>query len=316
MSDDLIELPPAERRHLRDLAEAWSTYGPALREWAGLDGGMQWKTVNGADYLTRYRQDPETGKKRFTSLGRRNPMAEWAYEDFYRRRDAAKNTVLAGRDGIAKAGRVAKAYGLSRMPAKTAEVLRALSMRLCDDDVVVFGGTSLLAYEIDAGAQAPARLVEDDRLIMLALRANLQSDRIGAAYTAATLDDAGIVERGDRTIFHTPGFPAVEIWRPEYLLDRLEDRDRIEVLQMALASAPVTGLTVARDAQPVEFRTLDVRTYAMAAHALRGEGAIWNERASCAVALAARMGLAFEPEQETVLRDPADYDDDIGSPRI
>lgn len=102
-----------------------AAYGPVLRDFGTLDGGMAWKTVSGADYLCRYRQDPETGKKKFTSLGRRSPETEAAYDAFITRRDAAKQTVYATRNEIALAGRVAKAYGLARMPAKQAEMIRA-----------------------------------------------------------------------------------------------------------------------------------------------------------------------------------------------
>ena len=83
---DLTPMSPAETRHLRDLAEAWETYGPALRTKLALDGGMQWKTVHGADYLCRYRPDPDTGKKKFRSLGRRSRETEATYQDFIGRR--------------------------------------------------------------------------------------------------------------------------------------------------------------------------------------------------------------------------------------
>ena len=67
---DTTPLTEAQVRHLREIGEAWKIYGPALREWAGLDGGMQWKKVQGAEYLARYWQDD--GRKRFTSLGKRS----------------------------------------------------------------------------------------------------------------------------------------------------------------------------------------------------------------------------------------------------
>lgn len=315
MDDELTELGSTERRHLRDLAKAWASYGPALREWSTLDGGMQWKTVNGAEYLTRYRQDPESGKKRFTSLGRRSPETDLAHADFLKRRDEAKQTVLAGRDGIAKAGRVAKAYGLARMPSKMAEILRGLWLR-SSQDVVVFGGTALFAYELDAGVLAPARLTEDERLILLPLSSDVTAEQLAVVYTAATKEDAATTKRRGRTIFHTPGWPAMEVWTPELLVDRMESHDQTDVLRAALACAPVKGFTVARDAQPVEFKTLDVRSYAIAANVMADDpDDAWSERARCAAVLASRLGLAFDDDQAAAFPELS-TDTAVGSPRI
>lgn len=304
MDDELTELGSTERRHLRDLAKAWASYGPALREWSSLDGGMQWKLVNGGEYLTRYRQDPESGKKKFTSLGRRSHETELAHADFRKRRDEAKQTVLAGRDEITKAGRVAKAYGLARMPTQTARILRGFWLRSAAPAVAVFGGAALFAYELEAGVLAPSRVLEDESLVLFPLAPGLTAEQMAVAYTATTGEDASTTKRRGRTIFQTPGWPAMEVWQPEFLLDRLEDRDQQDVLRAALTYAPVKGFTVARDGQPVEFNTLDVRAYALAARVMADEpDDAWGDRAHCAMALAHRMGLEFDADQVAAFPD-------------
>jgi hypothetical protein len=70
---DLSKMRSDQAQHLQSLREAWAEYGPAARMLEQLPGGMTWKTVKGAKYLCRYFQDPATGRKKFTSLGRRSP---------------------------------------------------------------------------------------------------------------------------------------------------------------------------------------------------------------------------------------------------
>ena len=76
----------------------WPEYGRSLREKYDLDGGMQWKSPKGIEYLTRYRQDPETGKKKWSSLGRRSPETEAIYAEFMGRRANARQTIQAHKD--------------------------------------------------------------------------------------------------------------------------------------------------------------------------------------------------------------------------
>ncbi len=295
---DLTEMDPDARRHLRAFAELWAPYGQAMKAWADLDGGMTWKTVNGADYLARYRQDPTSGKKRFTSLGRRSAETEKALADFIARRDEAKNIVVSNRDRIATAGRVAKTYRLARVPARTASIVQSLWLRSLDRDVTVFGATALFAYELDTGVLTPPDLSDEDRLILLSRRPDLDPIQVGAAYTATVGDDAAITEERHRTIFAFPGWPAVEVWQPDYLLAQAED-ERARVLGEALASPPYVGFAVSRDRHPVEMRTLDPRAYAMAALALGHDEEIWAQRAEFASLLVReRWPEPFSDDQE------------------
>ncbi len=284
---DLTEMSPAEARHLRDIAEAWATYGPALRAKLQMDGGMTWKQVNGADYLCRYRQDPDTGQKKFTSLGRRSRETEATYKDFISRRDAARQTVLSGRNDIALAGRIAKAHGLARLPAAQAEILRSFWRGSLDEHLTVFGGTALFAYEMETEILSPIEITRDDHLIFLFDGASdLTTADICEAYQDASGSKAEMRRQRDRYVIRPDNnAPGIEILTRKNLLDQAGDGDEADVLLDALQMSVVRGLTVARDAQPVEITAPDPRTYALAAYVLGRNDEIWAERAEFAATL-------------------------------
>jgi hypothetical protein len=304
MHDDLEEMDPAQARHLREIADSWATYGPALKVWSALDGGMTWKSVHGAEYLCRYRQDPKTGKKRFSSLGRRSAETEKTYTDFIERRGSAKSTVLVNRDRMTTAGRVAKAYGLARMPVAAADILRALWLRSLGEEVAVFGGTALFAYELQTKILAPAALERDERLILFRRRPDLPVDDIVGAYEAAVDAPARLVKTKDRIVIRAAAAVPVELWDRDAVLGQLDDPDRIEVLEEGIAADCLTGLTVARDGQPVEFRTFDLRTYALMASVLGHDDDVWSRRARFAATLVCgHWPEPFDPRQTAAFPD-------------
>jgi hypothetical protein len=104
--------------------EGWEIYGPALRDKLAIHGNVTWKTAKGAQYLVRYYRD-DMGVLVNKSLGRRSPETEAIFEEFRKRRETARRTVAEGEASMALVGRLAKAHGLARMPAKHAEIVRA-----------------------------------------------------------------------------------------------------------------------------------------------------------------------------------------------
>jgi hypothetical protein len=316
---DLNLMRPAEARHLHDLAEAWGTFGPAMRAKLQMDGGMQWKSVNGAEYLCRYRPDPDTGKKKFTSLGRRSRETEALYRDFIGRRDAARQTVLAGRDDIALAGRIAKAHNLARLPAKHAEILRTFWRGSLDEHLTLFGGSALFAYEIPTEILTSNDLTREDGLVFLSDGSpDCTTEDIVEAYDDATGAKAHISRRQDRLVIRSGDAPSVEIWDHEFLLGQAEDADQADVLRDAFRMGTVRGLTVARDAQPVEITALDPRAYALMAHVLGQQDEVWADRAQFAATLVReRWSEGFDPRQEAAFPDLClDVDDQprLGGP--
>jgi hypothetical protein len=263
-----------------------------------------WKSVNGADYLCRYRQDPETGKKKFTSLGRRSPETEKVYRDFLDRRDQAKHTVASSRDQMSTAGRVAKAYGLARMPAKSAEILRAIWLRSLDANLAVFGGTALFAYELEAEIMAAAELIRDEALIVIPFGDDIAIDDLTSAYEAAVGEKPQVREHDGRHVLHVHDAVVLEVWSRGFLLGQFEDGDQAEVVEESFNAALLRGLTVARDAQPVEFGTFEPRVYAMLAHGLGHDDSLWMKRAQFAAEVVReRWPDQFEPRQEAAFPD-------------
>jgi hypothetical protein len=292
-------MSPAETEVLRNVGVVWTTYGPALRDKRDLDGGMAWKLVNGHEYLTRYRQDPETGKKKWTSMGRRSPETEAAYDAFMGRRDGARQAILGSHDEIALSGRLAKAHGLTRLPVKSAEIIRSFWHKSLDKQIKLFCGTSLLAYEQQSNVLTPAALVRDDSLLYVFDPSveNVMIDEMLDAYESAVGEKARVRQKADHMTIQAGDAMAVELVTNRYLLDKAEGDDHLEVLANALKAPAFTGLTVARDGQPVEIKTFSPQSFALMAYTLGLDDEVWAERAQFAAAVV-RDRWEFDPDQE------------------
>jgi hypothetical protein len=302
---DLKHMNSAETQVLQDLGAAWSSYGPALRDKFTLDGGMTWRKGVGGEFLYHYRVDAETGKKKWTALGLRSPATEATYNDFISRRGDARQTVLDSRDDIKLAGRLVKAHGLAKMPGKHAELLRSFWLRSLDNRMALFGGHALLGYELSTSILVPAPLVRDESLLFV-IKNNPDDDTINDikdAFQDAVGARVHIDEKRKRTVM-SAGDVIIELLETGFLTRHLDSEDQVEVLEESLNVPPVTGLTVARDSQPVELKVLDPRSYAIAAYALGGDDEIWTERAQFAATLVRECWPEpFDPRQESAFPD-------------
>jgi len=306
-----------ERRFHHDLAALWKVYGPALREKSVLDGGMTWKAVNGAEYLCRYRQDPVSGKKKFTSLGRRSAETEAVYEDFVARRDAARSAVAAHRDDVALLGRLARAYSLANLPSAQADVMRLFWRTGLDERVTLFGGSALYAYEgvLDASPGA----IAEDAVLQYVPDCSADTDLASEILDAVEADGGerpSAFERRHAIEMHFRGGVTLELLDRDFLLGRAVGRDEAGVLRDALSLPRIRGLTMARDASPVEMRVFDLRTYALAACLLARDDDCWAERGSFAVAMVVECWPEkFDAAQEELV--PEGWLDPYGgSPRL
>jgi hypothetical protein len=302
---DLKHMNSAETQVLQDLGAAWSSYGPALRAKFTLDGGMTWRKGVGGEFLYHYRVDPETGKKKWTALGIRSAETEAIYDHFISRRGDARQTVLHGRDDIKLVGRLVKAHGLAKMPGKHAEVLRSFWLRSLDDRMALFGGHALLGYELSTSILAPAALVRDENLLFV-VKDNPDDDTINDikdAFQDAIRARVHIDEKRKRTVM-SAGDVTIELLQPGFLTRTLHREEQAEVLEEALEAPAVTGLTVARDSQPVELKVLDPRAYAIAAYVFGADDEIWAERAQFAASLVRECWPEpFDPRQESAFPD-------------
>jgi hypothetical protein len=295
----LVKLTAEQSQQLQILEAAWKTYGPALQVAAAFSGGMGWKKVNGAEYLVRYQQG-EDGKKQFTSYGRRSPETEKRYDHFLKTEGNARIVIKQQRDAVALQCRLAKAYGLARLPGRQAEILDRMWYVDLTLKMSLIGGTALLAYESGSRTQAPTHLVKDDHLQFFAH--TLDGIDLDEIKDICDVDKTGCRTRhyDDRVTVRNDDGLVCEILLPAFFLSDLEE-PAAEVLSAAFELPPVRSLTVARDTRPIELTAVDPRTYALMA-ASRSEDGVWADRAAFAAEMVReRWPAKFDQDQEAVL---------------
>jgi hypothetical protein len=205
------------------------------------------------------------------------------------------------------------------MPAKTAKVPRALWYEALTDQLVLLGGSALFAYEADTEILTPAALTDDTVITFLIEDVALEIDHVRGVYEEAGGDFRGEPrQRDDRVLMQAEGAPPLALVTKDWIVDRFADasEDELEVLGESFSLAPFVGVTIARDAKPVEIRAPDPRAYALIAYVLRSYEEIELDRARFAAALVReRWPEQFEPRQEAAF--PAlCLDEEPDSPRF
>ncbi|SRR6266404_3850243 len=121
---------------------------------------------------------------------------------FIKRREVARQTVLSSCDDIALSGRLVKAHGLARLPAKSADVLRTFWHRSIDEQLTLLGGSALFAYELETEIQVPAALTRDERLQFMFDGSSdfIMIDDILDVYEAAAGGKARVTQKKNRMI--------------------------------------------------------------------------------------------------------------------
>lgn len=157
---------PEQREILAAAARLWDIQGPLLREQDELAGGMQWRTVDGVEYLNRYRPDPAGRSRKITkSLGRRSPATEGLHSDFAARRDQVTLDLDAIAPRIAMIARAARSMGVARLDRLHAERLhrlrRAGLLDPADPILLPLGAPALAAYEATYGTLAKETALRD-----------------------------------------------------------------------------------------------------------------------------------------------------------
>lgn len=162
-----VPMKPEQRAHADALAQLWPAYGELIVERHELAGGMQWKTVAGADYLMRYRPHPEGGSRKVAkSLGKRSPETEALHEDYLRRRESVTRRLGALAPRIDMLGKVSKPFGTARLDAGQAQNIRRLHEAgfLSGPRPVLlpFGAPAMAGYEAMGGFFCPDRYLRTD----------------------------------------------------------------------------------------------------------------------------------------------------------
>jgi hypothetical protein len=288
-----------ETQLLSSLREAWTTYGPALRTKRQLNGGMSWRQIGKNEYLCRYVQDPATGKKLYTSLGRRSTETEMTYNVFHMRRDGARQEIQANKEDVLLRGRLLKAHGLARLPASSAGLLRSFWQKSVDQKLTLFCGASLLAYEGASEIKTPSALIKDEKLVFVIEHPeeDLAIEAIVEAYEDAVGKTTVPSKRGGKITLEAQDAVKVQLIRSSLVLDMVDSPDQADVLEDAFRAPAFAGLTVARDSQPVEIRTFEPSTFAMMASVMGRDDEIWAERAEFTAELV-NLKWEFDPAQE------------------
>jgi hypothetical protein len=175
--------------------------------------------------------------------------------------------------------RLAKAYGLARLPGRIADTLDWIWHTNLRNQITLFGGSALFAYEGVSGVLAPARLARDEHMQFIVHSAvGLDLEELAEACGEGTRvggeDHRILICAGDRLL--------CEVFQREFFLTRLDDR-AARTLEEAFELPRFKSLTVSRDCRPTALTATDPRTYALAAFCLAGDNDTWAERAEFAV---------------------------------
>jgi hypothetical protein len=296
----LDRLTDGQAEQLRRLEDLWLEYGHALQVTAQNSGGMSFRDVKGVDYLTRWRH--EDGKKKGQSLGRRSAETEAQLAEFENTVLKARRTLKGMRDDIALTCRLAKAYGIARLPGRQADTLEKLWYSKTGRNLALFGSAALFAYESESGVLTPADLVKEDHLrFVVPSFDDIDVTEIEEALIPGR-SDVTSVRKEHELYIRTDDDVLCQIFLPDYFT-RDFDRDATQTVLDAFQFPPVKGLAVSRDSRPLELTALDPRTYAIAANCLRDEE-VWAMRADFAIEMVwQRWGEKFDDEQAGFLSD-------------
>jgi Nucleotidyltransferase len=157
-----------EQRRLVEAMRATATeFAMLTRSRDDFVGGMQWLTVKGNEYLTRYRRDPVTGEQTSTSLGRRSLETEATYDSFISGRADLDRELAEIKPAVAEQTRMAKALRLSRTPSEIADVARAIGLSGLIDHVSVVGEAAVYGYECELASLLPRELLPGEGMDLL-----------------------------------------------------------------------------------------------------------------------------------------------------
>jgi hypothetical protein len=163
----LAAMSREQRRLVEAMRATMTDFGAVARTRDEFAGGMQWLTVKGNEYLSRYRRDPITGEQKSTSLGRRSVETEALYKRFLDGRAELDRQIDQIKPVMAEQTRVAKALRLSRTPTEIADVARAIGLSDMIEHVSIVGEATVYGYECELAAQLPRELLPSGGMDLL-----------------------------------------------------------------------------------------------------------------------------------------------------
>ena len=188
----LKELTTEQRRIAVDTAQLYEHLLELQAERQTFRGGLYWKTVAGHDYLVRITD--RTGGNR--SLGPRSPETEKAYREFTETKRDLDARIKSINEEIARQAKFCVAAGVNRVPRLAADIVRSLDASgLLGSHLIILGSHAMYAYEMAAGVQLKAGLLQTEDLDTL-LNTKSEIELAGSIRSAGLL---GILQDVDAT---------------------------------------------------------------------------------------------------------------------
>jgi hypothetical protein len=188
----LKELTTEQRRIAVDTGQLYEHLIELQAERLTLRGGLYWKTVTGHDYLVRVTD--RTGGNR--SLGPRSPQTEEAYREFTESKSDLDVRIKSINEEIARQAKFCVAAGVNRVPRLASDIVRSLDTNgLLGSHLIILGSHAMYAYEMAAGVQLKAGLLQTEDLDTL-LNTKSEIELAGSVRSAGLL---GILQDVDAT---------------------------------------------------------------------------------------------------------------------
>ncbi len=254
-----------EQRRLVEAMRATTTEFAALaRSRDEFAGGMQWLTVKGNEYLTRYRRDPVTGEQKSTSLGRRSPETEPIYKRFISGRADLDREIEEIKPAVAEQTRMAKALRLSRTPSEIADVARAIGLSDLIDHVSIVGEAAVYGYECELAALLPRELLPSDGTDLLVAGVD-PDDVIDEVASVLRRARVAVRRRGEAELRTEEGLH-IRLLTPSMLYRMAEryaedDYGGGEAARWALEQPPLRTIFIDRQGRPAPVSLPDPRAW-------------------------------------------------------
>jgi len=188
----LRELTAEQRRIAVDAAQLYEHLIELRAERRALRGGLHWKRVAGRDYLVR--TIGRNGGNR--SLGPRSPKTEETFREFVETKRHLDERIRSLNQEVVRQAKFCVAAGINRVPRLSADIVRSLDASgLLGSHLIILGSHALYAYEMAAGVQLKAGLLQTEDLDTL-LNTKTEIELGGSIRGSGLL---GILQRVDRT---------------------------------------------------------------------------------------------------------------------
>ena len=268
------EFTAEQRRIAVDAVQLYQHFLDLRQEYREFRGGLHWKQVGSREYLIKT-LDREGHQQ---SLGPRSPKTEEMLRRFRERKEELREQIKALEGEIIARAKFCVAAGVNRVPRIAADIVRLLDSKgVLGTHLIVLGSHAIYAYEMAAGVQLKAGLLQTNDLDTL-LNTKADLEIAGDVKSAGLL---GLIQKIDKTFrlarqrsfraVNSKGF-MVDLIRAPFSdhgkitsLGRKEDlvAEPLQGLDW-LADAPrMMQIVIAENGYPVRFMVPDPRVFAL-----------------------------------------------------